>query len=167
MNQRSLKAAARSGFVAVAFVAALAGPVAANTQDRFTIDDVLHNEYSCGVIETVHIVGRGWASFAGDGSWQGTTIHFTYDGLLEDPESGRTIRQVSHQNLTNVAGTIATRGQGTFLRVAGEGVVLHDVGRLVFDGFTGATQSATPKVLPFDDPDVGAAIDAAICSLFD
>lgn len=166
-RNRVMRVVELSGAAALALAVSIAGPASANTRDRFTIDDVIENTYSCGVVETTHVLGRGTASFDADGNWLGTTIHFTYDGTFTDPATGRSIPERSSQTVTENDGLIATRGQGIFLRVAGEGVVLHDVGRLVFDPSDGSTVSATPKVIPFDDPDIGAKIDAAVCSMFD
>ena len=106
-------------------------------------------------------------SFDVDGTWVGTAIHLTYTGIFTDPATGRTITQVDHQNVTEADGVITMRGQGAFIRLGGEGVLLHDVGRLVFDPSDGSTVSATPKVLTFDDPDAAAKVEAAVCSMFD
>lgn len=144
----------------------LAIPAAARTTERFTIDDVIEKEYSCGVVETTQVHGEGTASFAGDGSWTSDFIRFRYSGEFVDPATGRVIEQHARQNLTITASEIAGRGQGTFLRLAGEGVVMHDVGRLVFDPADGSTFFATPKVLVFDAA-LDAKVDAAVCSMFD
>jgi len=156
-----------SGAMALSLALGLAGAAAANTSDTFVINDLIERTYGCGVVETTQIVGRGTARFDGDGNWLSTSIHLTYDGTFTDPATGRTIPERSSQNITEKDGLIATRGQGTFLRVAGEGIVLHDVGRLVFDPIDGSTVSATPKVIPFDEVDIGAKIDAAVCGMFD
>jgi len=152
--------------LAVVMALAVALPAAASTQDRFTIDGVIENVYSCGVIEVTQVHGDGLARWAGD-TLESVSIHFTYQGVFTDPTTGRQIAQLSHQNVTDQDGLVATRGQGIFLRVAGDGVVFHDVGRLVFDPSDGSTQAATPKVLPFDDATAGDRIDAAVCGMFD
>jgi hypothetical protein len=144
----------------------LAVPAAARTTERFTIDDVLEKEYSCGVVETTQIHGEGTASFAADGSWLGDSIRFWYSGEFVDPATGRVIEQHARQNVTVTPSEVTTRGQGIFLRLAGEGVVMHDVGRLVFDPADQSTLFATPKVLAFGG-DFDAKIDAAVCSMFD
>ena len=167
MHARISRTGAMSCLAALSLVGALAGPVAANTQERFQFNDVVEREYSCGVLETTQIAGRGTASFAGDGSWIGTSIHLTYDGTFTDPVTGRVVRQKGHQNVTEADGLVTMSGQGFFLRLAGEGVVLHDVGRLVFDPSDGSTQFATPTVLRIDDPGIDAKSDAAVCGMFD
>lgn len=156
-----------AGLAGLTLALALAAPAAALTSERFAFDDVLVNVYSCGVVETTHVHGDGTSWFAADGSWQSDTIHFRYAGRFEDPATGTVIEQKGRQTLTIDAVDIASRGQGVFLRLGGEGVVLHDVGRLVFDPGDGSTLHATPKVIPFDDPESAARIDAAVCSMFD
>ena len=164
---RLTRTAPMSCLAALGLAAALAGPIAASTHDYFDVNDVAEHEYSCGVLERTAITGRGTSSFAGDGTWIGTSIHLEYAGTLTDPASGRVIHQSARQNLKEAPGQLTTSGQGIFLRLAGEGVVLHDVGRLVFDLGDGSTQFATPKVLRFDDPDIDAKTDAAVCGMFD
>ena len=144
----------------------LAVPAVARTTERFTIDDVIQKEYSCGVVETTQIHGDGAAAFDDDGSWLVDHIRFRYTGAFVDPATGRVIEQHARQNITITASEITTRGQGIFLRLAGEGVVLHDVGRLVFDPADESTLFATPKVLVFDAA-LDAKVDAAVCSMFD
>ena len=155
-----------AGSTGLVLAMAIALPAAAATQNRFTVDDVIENVYSCGVVEVTQIHGDGLARWSGD-TLESVSIHFVYDGLFTDPATGRQIGELSHQNVTERDGTIATRGQGIFLRAAGAGVVLHDVGRLVFDPSDGSTRSATPKVITFDDAAVAARVDAAVCSMFD
>jgi hypothetical protein len=156
-----------AGFAGLILALAVAVPAAANSTDRFSFDDVIHNEYSCGVLETTHVHGDGTASFDADGTWLSTTIRFRYDGLFADPATGATIAATGRQILTEQAGSIVLRGQGIFIRVPGKGVVNYDVGRLVFDLPDGTTTFASAKVVPFDDPDASARVDAAVCSLFD
>ena len=91
----------------------------------------------------------------------------TYDGTFTDPATGRVILQKGHQTVTEADGLVTMRGQGFFLRLAGQGVVQHDDGRLVFDPSDGSTQFATPKVLRIDDPEIDAKSDAAVCGMFD
>jgi hypothetical protein len=167
MKLRSARIAAASCLVALSLATGLAGVATANTRDAFTIEDVVQDTFSCGAVATIHILGRGTASFAGDGTWLGTTIHITYQGQITDPATGRTISGTTHQIVAERDGTVTMRGQGFFVRAPGFGVVVYDVGRLVFDPSTGSTISATPKVIPFDDPDSAATVDAAVCSLFD
>jgi len=166
MHLRLPRAALMSGLTALCLAAGVTGPVAANTRDTFTIADVAQRVYSCGVVETTTITGRGIASFDTDGTWISTLIQFTFDGTFTDPSTGRTIHQTSRQVLSEKGGIVALRGQGLFLRLPGEGVVLLDVGRLVVDVNDGSTQFATPKALRIDDPDAGATADAAVCGMF-
>ncbi len=158
---------ALAGFAGLILAVALAVPVAANSTDRFSFDDVIHREYSCGVLETTHVHGDGTAYFGADGTWLSTAIRFRYDGLFTNSVTGATIRATGRQILTEQAGTIVLRGQGTFIRVPGKGVVNLDVGRLVFDPSDGTTTFASAKVVTFDDPEAFARLDAAVCSLFD
>ena len=134
-----------AGSAGLILALAVAVPAAANSTDRFSFDDVSHNEYSCGVLETTQVHG----------------------GLFADPATGATIAAKGRQVLTEQAGSIVLRGQGIFIRVPGKGVVNYDVGRLVFDLPDGTTTFASAKVVPFDDPDASARVDAAVCSLFD
>jgi hypothetical protein len=166
MEFRLARAARLAAIAAFCLATVVAGPAAANTQARFTFEDVTDHVYSCGVVGTTQVFGRGMATFTGDGTWIATAIHFTYYGTFVDPASGRTIEGQSHQNLTEADGLVATTGQGFFLRGDGEGLVLYDVGRLVFAPGDGTTQFATPKVIVFDSPDADARIDAAVCGMF-
>jgi len=156
-----------AGFAGLILAVAVAVPVAANSTDRFSFDDVIHNEYSCGVLETTHVYGDGTAYFGADGTWLSTTIRYRYDGLFADPATGATIAAKGRQILTEQAGSVVLRGQGTFIRVPGKGVVNLDVGRLVLNPADGTTIFASAKVVRFDDPEAAARIDAAVCSLFD
>ena len=140
-------------------------PSAAAATNRFTFEDVIEHQYSCGVVETTHVYGTEADHFRPDGSLDFVVIRFRYEGSFVDPASGQTIAQKARQNVT-IDDTIASRGQGIFLRLNGEGVVLHDVGRLVFDPGDLSTFTASAKVLPFDDPDLDGRIDAAVCSMF-
>ena len=167
MKIRTMTIVPAAGLAALALAGTMVATATASTHTRFTINDTVAHEYSCGVIETTRIVGRATASFDGEGTWVGTSIHFVYDGTFTDPASGRVITQSAHQNVTEADGFVTMRGQGFFLRMAGEGVVLHDVGRLQFDPGDGSTLSATPKVLRIDDPDIDAISDAAVCGMFD
>ncbi|HEX5014137.1 MAG TPA: hypothetical protein VFV72_08245 [Candidatus Limnocylindrales bacterium] len=156
-----------AGLAGIALALGAALPAAANTQDRFVIDDVVERDYSCAVHETTLIHGVGTAQLDGDGNFLFVSIQFTYRGTFTDPATGRTITQTGRQHFSDDGSTMNLVGQGTFLRMKGEGVVLHDVGRLVANLADGTTISATPKVLRIDDADVPARIDAAICGMFD
>ena len=157
---------ARSALAGLFLALLVAAPAAANTTDRFTFDDVLVDEYSCGVVITTWVHAVGTAHLAADGTWLGTTIRFEYTGEASDPASGATIALTGRQIIKEAPGNATLIGQGIFIRVAGQGVVLLDVGRLVFDPSDGSTLFASAQVLPFEDPEVSARIDAAACSLF-
>ena len=156
-----------AGIAGLVLALATTIPVAANSTDRFSFDDVIHRGYSCGVTETTHVHGVGTAYFGVDGAWLSTTIRFRFNGVFVDPATGATVAAAGRQILTEKAGTIALRGQGVFIRVPGQGVVNHDVGRLVVTLPEGTTTFASAKAMPFDDPDTIDRIDAAVCSLFD
>ena len=151
----------------VVLALAVAAPVSANSSERFSWQEEIVDTSSCGVVLTTTILADVTVHLAGDGSWRSTAIRLRYDGVAVDTTTGASMDLTARQNLTEVpGGPITTRGQGIFLRVPGTGVVLHDVGRLVFDPSDGATLFRSAKVIPFDDPTAGARIDAAVCSLF-
>lgn len=156
-----------AGLVGVLLAFAIAVPAAANTTDRFSFSDTLVDSYSCGVVVTTEVVADGSVSFAKDGTWLSTSIRLRYLGEALDPATGQTIELTGRQIVTERPGEVAMRGQGTFIRVAGEGTVLMDVGRLVFDPSSHSTLSASAQVIRFDDPTARARTDAAVCSLFD
>src|SRR5919106_369031 len=156
-----------AGAAGLLLALAIAGPAAANTQDRFSFHDELVETYSCGVVLTTQVSGEGTAHLAADGTWLFTTVRLFYDGVALDPTSGSRIELTGRQIAEEAPGAATSRGQGIFLRIPGSGVVLHDVGRLVFDPSDGSTIQASGKVIAFDDPTAAARIDAAVCSLFD
>lgn len=146
---------------------ALAGPVSANTTERFSFDDVIVDEATCGVVLTTEIFGEVTWHFASDGSWRFGQVKISYSGVAVDPATGRTLRLPARQNIHERPDVIATSGQGIFIRVPGQGVVLHDNGHLVFDPGDGSTIKASAHVITFDDPTFAARLDEALCSLFD
>ena len=145
----------------------LAGPVSANTTDRFSFHDVIVDEATCGVVLTTQVDGEVVAHIANDGTWRFSQIRIRYSGIAVDPATGETIQLPARQNILERPEVVATSGQGTFLRVPGQGVVLHDNGHLVFDPGDGSTIKASARVATFDDPTFEAKVDAALCSLFD
>ena len=147
--------------------AAIVSPAAASGVMRDSFTEVLVERYSCGVVVTTTVHADAAIHVAPDGSPGSIQLRFRYDGEAVDPDTGATIALQGRQIVTDEAGIIALRGQGMFLRLAGRGVVLHDVGRLVVDARTGETLAASARVLPFDDPTAAARVDAAVCSLFD
>lgn len=157
----------RSTFAGLLLAIAIAAPTSANTIERFSFDDVIEDTYSCGAVLTTHLHGDVIVHLATDGTWLGTSIRFRYDGLAVDPATGAAVELAGRQILAEGRDAIALRGQGSFIRIGGSGVVLLDVGRLVFDPADGSTLSASAQVIAFDDPDAVARIDAAVCSLFD
>jgi hypothetical protein len=147
--------------------AAIVSPAAASGVVRDSFTEELVEQYTCGVVITTTVHADAIVHLGDDDSWRWVQLRFRYDGEAVHPATGETIALRGRQIVTDEAGIIALRAQGMFLRLAGRGVVLHDVGRLVLDGATGATLAASARVIPFDDPDSAAQIDAAVCSLFD
>jgi hypothetical protein len=146
---------------------ALAGPVSANTTERFSFDDVIVDTSSCGVVLTTQVHGDVTAHIAKDGTWRVSQIKISYAGVAVDPATGRTLQLPARQNIVERPDVIATSGQGFFIRVPGQGVIVHDNGHLVFDPTDGSTIRASAQVITFDDPTFEARLDEALCSLFD
>ena len=156
-----------SGYAGLLLALAVAAPAAANSIDRFSSGDVLVEEYSCGVVLTTEVALEGATHFGKDGSWLGTSVRAEYRGTAYDPATGDVIELKGRQIIAEGPDQLALLGQGMFIRLAGEGVVLRDVGRLVIDAADGSTRFASAGVIPFDDPDARERIDTAVCSLFD
>jgi hypothetical protein len=154
---------------AVSLLVALgaAGPVSANTMERFSFEDVIVATSTCGVVLTTQVSGEGTAHLGNDGGWRFSQIKIRYAGVAVDSTTGRTMNLPARQNVIDRGEVIATSGQGTFIRVPGQGALLHDTGHLVFDPGDGSTIKASAHVIPFDDPAVEAMLDEALCSLFD
>lgn len=151
----------------LALALALAAPAVAQTQDRFTFDDEFVDTYTCGATLTTSVHGDGMARLAADGSWIATTVRLRYAGVAFDPATASTVHLTNRQILREEPGEATLIGQGSFIRLAGAGVVLMDVGRLVFSPADGSTLFASAQVLPFDDPATRDQLDDAVCSLFD
>ncbi len=151
---------------AVALSLALAAPAAANTRDDFTFHEVITDDFGCAVL-TTHVYGEGVAHFANDGTFLFAISQVRYVGLAVDPVSNRQIELSARQVVTERPDAATLSGQGTFIRGAGEGVALLDVGRLVIDPSDGSTIRASARVIRFDDPTAHARLEAAVCSLFD
>jgi hypothetical protein len=143
-----------------------AAPVAANETVRWTDTHDIDMTYSCGVIEDTTATIDGTAYFAADGTWLKDIIRFSYAASYTDPLSLRTVEFRTTQVVIADPGTIELLGQGVFIRVPVQGVVLLDVGRLAFDPSDGSTVFETASVLSFEDPTVPGRIDSAVCSLF-
>lgn len=156
-----------STFAGLLLAVAIAVPASANTAERFSFDDVIEDAYSCGVVLTTQVHGDVIVHLATDGTWLGSSIRFRYEGLAVDPATGDAVELAGRQIVAEGTDWIAQRGQGLFIRLAGSGVVLLDVGRLVIDPADDSTLSASAHVIAFDDPDAVARIDGAVCSLFD
>ena len=146
---------------------AVVSPAAANTADRYSFSDVIVDTYSCGVVLTTQVSGEVTAHLGNDGTWLFSQFRIRYAGVAVDPASGRTIELPARQNILERGDVIATSGQGIFIRLPGRGVLLLDVGHLVFDPSDGSTIMVSAHVIPFDDPSSAANIDEAICSLFE
>ena len=136
MRHRSTTLAGIAGFL---LALALGASASANVVDRFSFDDVIEDVYSCGVVVTTDVHADAAAHLTADGTWLWTAFRLRYDGRAFDPVSGRTIALTGRQVLTEEPGILTSRGQGIFLRLPGRGVVLLDVGRLVFDPGDGST----------------------------
>ena len=160
----------RRSFVAITSLLiafAFAGPVSANTAEWFSFEDVVVDTASCGVVLTTQVTGSGTAHIADDGTWRFSQIRIRYAGVAVDSATGRTLQLVARQNIHEGANVVATSGQGIFIRVPGQGVLLHDNGHLVFDPGDGSTIKASAHVIAFDDPAFAARLDEALCRLFD
>jgi hypothetical protein len=145
---------------------ALAAPVAANETVRWTDTDDIDNVFTCGVVENTVATIEGTAYFAADGTWLKDIIRFSYEATYTDPATGETISYRTRQVVEGNPDNLVFRGQGVFVRAAGAGAVLLDVGRLVMDPADGSTVFKSANTLAFDDPTVFDRYDAAICSLF-
>ncbi len=147
-------------------VLALAAPAAANETVRWTDTHDIDNVFTCGVVEDTLATISGTAYFAADGTWLKDIIRFSYAASYTDPATGETISYRTRQVVGANPDALVFRAQGTFVRTAGEGAVLLDVGRLVMDPADGSTIFKSAKTLAFDDPSTFERYDAAICSLF-
>ena len=156
-----------SALASCLLLAGLAGTAAAASSETFGWDDGFEVQHACDIVETVSMVATGRAYFDNDGNWVRDIIRFQY-AVTYEQRGGETLvtRTTQVVEVTPETGTL--RGQGAFIRggVVG-GVALPDVGRLVFDPGDGSTLFASAKVLPLDDPDAAARIDAALCAAFD
>ncbi len=103
----------------------------------FTEHDAI--DRGCGIVEelTKEVRGRAW--FDASGEWQRDIVHFTYSSVIRSTITGRSITAKGAQNAEFTPETGTLRGQGAFVRVPGEGVVVMDVGRLVFNLADGST----------------------------
>jgi hypothetical protein len=140
---------------AVPVMADSGGPVRFVSDESWTID------HACGVVEETTLHAEGKAFFDTDGAWLRDILVYSVEGVFSGP--GGSLTTTSHQvgEFTPETGTF--RGQGVFIRGGRIGVLVYDVGRLVFDAADGSTLFATPKVIRYDDPSSAAAIDAALC----
>lgn len=158
---------ALAAIVATALATILAaGPAAANESVTFADAHVITNTYTCGVVEYTVGSFEGRAYFDSDGIWLKDIIQFRYEASFTDPASGETIEFRTRQVVTATPETLTLLGQGVFIKPAGHGAVLLDVGRLVVDPADWSVLFASDKVLDFEDPTTGDTIDAAVCSLF-
>lgn len=159
--RRTIASTAAAGLL----VAALAAPVAAASSEPFGWDDAFDVAHACDIVEHVSLVATGRAYFDNEGNWQRDIIRFQYQVIYENTESGERLVTRTTQVLEATPETGTLRGQGYFIRGgAVGGVALPDVGRLVFDGSTGSTLFASARVVPMDDPDIAAEVDAALCA---
>jgi hypothetical protein len=162
MRRRILELAS---FVSLAVVLAVPAAAAAATSQPFEFTDQRVVEHSCGIVEDLTVTGRGRAYFAADGSWQRDIIHLTYESAIQSTITGTSIDARSTQVLEVAPDSGIVRGQGFFIRIPGEGVVVRDMGRLVFDTADGSTITASAQAIGFDDVESLEAAEAALCSL--
>jgi hypothetical protein len=125
--------------------------------DHYTVD------HPCGVVEDTRVTVRGTALFDASGAWVRDLAVFAYDGVYTGPSGSLANR--THQTAQFTPETVTFRGQGTFIHGGHIGVLVYDVGRLVFDRTDGSTLFATPKVIRVDDPAAMQALDEALCDL--
>jgi hypothetical protein len=151
---------------AMTLAVVLAVPVAAGGgwSEPFSFTNQSTVDHGCGIVEELTTVGRGRAHFDAAGTWQRDVVHFHFASTITSTVTGRSIDAMGTQNGTFTPETGTVRGQGVFIRVAGEGVVVHDTGRLVFDLADGSTLFASAKAITFDGDGLAAA-DAALCKL--
>jgi hypothetical protein len=154
-----------AGALSLALVLAVPAGVAAATSEPFEFTDHRLVDHGCGIVEDVTIAARGRAYFAGDGSWQRDIIHFSYQSVIRSTLTGRSIDTKATQTLEITPDTGTMRGQGVFVRVPGVGVVVYDIGRLVFDAADGSTIFASARAIGFDDFESFEAGEAALCDL--
>lgn len=151
------------GALAVTLLLGAAMPAMADSERavRFASSDSWTVDHACGVVEQTTLDAQGTAFFDASGQWLQDTIVFSVRGVFSGPQGS--LATTSHQvgEFTPETGTLS--GQGTFIHGGKIGVLVYDVGRLVFDVNDGSTLFATPKVIRYDDPAATAAIDAALC----
>jgi hypothetical protein len=145
---------------------AVAGPAAANETVRWVDSHEIGGVFTCGVVEDSTATVQGTAYFDGDGAWIKDILRFTYAASYTDPSTGTTIEYTTRQVVQATPERLTFVGQGLFVRAAGEGAVMLDVGRLTVDRADGHTVFRSAKALGFDDPSVSDRYDAAICGLF-
>jgi hypothetical protein len=159
---RTLQSQIARGAVAAALVlGAAVAPVAAATPTLNRWSDTYTVDHACAILETTKITVNEKAFLDGD-TWVRSVVNLTFDGVDEGP-TGQTYAVTSHQNGIFTPTTGAISGQGSFLRGAG-GVLIMDVGRLVFEIPSGQTIQASAQVLRFDDPPFPNLLDDALCA---
>jgi hypothetical protein len=111
----------------------------------------------CGLTETATVDFSVTFFFDQEGNDLRAIAQVAFDGLITDPSTGETFRDVGHQTLE-----VFPQGGGTLsgiffnIRQPGEGVIFLSVGRLVFDA-EGNTVFSSAKAFGFD------TTDAALC----
>jgi hypothetical protein len=145
---------------------AIAGPVAANDTVRWVDSHGIDAVFTCGVVEDSTATIEGTAYFDAEGAWIKDIMRFTYDASYTDPNTGTTIEYTTRQVVVATPDHLTFLGQGAFVRAAGSGAVLLDVGRLTVDPADGSTVFRSAQALGLDDPSVAERYDEAICGLF-
>jgi hypothetical protein len=142
-------------------LALAAGPVAAAAPIQSSWSETYTVQHDCGVMESTTVTVRERAYFEGS-TWVRSALQLRFDGVYTGP-TGKTFEVVNHQNAVFTPDTGQLSGQGTFLHGAG-GVLVMDVGHLVFDLASGMTIQASAQALGFDDPIFPDLVEAALCA---
>jgi hypothetical protein len=160
--RRPILAAVGAAFLSVALaVPALAG---GGWSEPFGFTEQVEIDRGCDIVEELTREVRGRAWFDASGEWQRDIVQFSYSSVIRSTVTGESITAKATQTAEFTPETGTLRGQGAFIRVPGEGLVVLDAGRLVFDLADGSTIFASAGVIPFDGDGLAAA-DAALCAL--
>lgn len=130
---------------------------------RFEFSDQYVVEHACGVVESTAVDGKGTAYFDASGTWLRDIVNLSYRGVFTGP--GGSLTATARQVVEFTPDHVTARGQGTFIHGGHIGVLVYDVGRLVFDPSDGSTYFVTPKAIAFDDPGAFETVDQALCDL--
>ena len=146
--------------LAVGAVPAMAG---GSRTVRFDFSDQNVVQHACGVVESTTVAGKGTAYFDASGAWLRDIVNLSFEGVFTGP--GGSLTATARQVVELTADRVTARGQGTFIHGGHIGVLVYDVGRLVFDPSDGSTYFVTPKAITFDEPSGFEPVDQALCDL--